>query len=148
MYARFFRRTNKLNYKRYVLDSPDGDKVDVDFSLVNASRVAILCHGLESYSSQTHVKGVVSALNDAGFDVAVLNYRSATPMTKHFQVEMGETEDLDLVVEFINRDFNYEGLYLDGYSSGSNYVLKYIGEQNSSINNIIKKACVISLTVL
>jgi len=144
MYARFFRRTNKFNYQRYVLDSPDGDKVDVDFSQVQSSQLAILCHGLESYSSQTHVKGVVSALNDAGFDVAVLNYRSATPMTKHFQVEMGETEDLDLVLKFINQNFKYESLYLVGYSSGANYVLKYVGEQNSSINPIIKKACVIS----
>ncbi len=146
MFARFFRKSNKLNYKRFVLDSPDGDKVDVDFSQVNSANIAILCHGLESYSSQMHVKGVVSALNDAGFDVAVLNYRSSSgkPMTKHFQVEMGETEDLDLVIKFINKSFDYKNLYLVGYSSGANYVLKYIGEQNSSIYPNLKKACVIS----
>lgn len=145
-YARFFRHINQIKYARKVLDTPDGDLLDLDFSSIGSSKLVILCHGLESFSTQRHVLGVVSALNDSNFDVAVMNYRSCCnkPSKKHFLVELGETEDLQVAVDFAASQKTYEQIYLLGYSSGGNYVLKYLGEQADTINPLIKKACAVS----
>ena len=126
-----FRRVPQLPYDRERLPLADGDFVDLDWTRVGSDRVAVLCHGLEG-SSQTHyMRGMASALNDAGWDVLGFNYRgcSGEPNRLPRFYHSGATDDLAEVVTAAQHGGAYARIALVGFSLGGNLVLKYLGEQ-------------------
>ena len=141
-----FRRV-KSNYKRVRIETPDNDFLDLDFSLVNSKKLLIATHGLEGSSDSSYIKGIISMFNNQGWDAVGLNLRSCSgePNRLFRSYHSGSSEDLDSVVKYVESKYNYESIYLVGFSLGGNITLKYVGENGSKLSKKIKAAAAVSV---
>jgi predicted alpha/beta-fold hydrolase len=121
-------RGKSVRYARERLELADGDFVDLDWSRIGADRLVIISHGLESASSDSLTRGVVAAVNAAGWDALAWNFRgcSGEPNRLPRFYHSGETGDLAEVIARAARD--HSRIALVGFSLGGNMTLKYLGE--------------------
>ncbi|MBT6842189.1 MAG: alpha/beta fold hydrolase [Candidatus Melainabacteria bacterium] len=139
------RRRAKVNYSRERITTPDDDFLDLDWSKTNSKELAIVCHGLEGSSKSPYIGHAVKSLNQGGIDAIAMNYRdcSGEPNKLPKSYHSGKTEDLALLIDHVQA--NYDTIYLIGFSIGGNLVLKYLGEQGSSVLNKIKLGIVFAV---
>jgi predicted alpha/beta-fold hydrolase len=142
-----FRKVKGVSYQRVRIDTPDNDFLDLDFSETGSKEIIIVLHGLEGNARKAYVKGLVRAINQAGIDALALNLRGCSndDNNKFYTYHSGKTEDLDLVVNYLTDNYDFEKIYLAGFSLGGNIVLKYVGEKGGNINHRIKAAVGISV---
>ena len=145
VYPALMRKVHGVVYMRERLELPDGDFLDLDWVRHRGdSRLAILCHGLESGSNAQYMRGMTRLLSDQGWDVLALNYRGCSgeenrlPRSYH----SGATEDLDAVMAYVQGLERYTQLALVGFSLGGNLVLKYLGEGRPLAAQVNVAACV------
>jgi len=137
LYSIVLRAKAQVSYQRERFDTPDGDFLDLDWSLVGSPDVlAIVCHGLVGDSKQPYMLGMVKALNRRGISALAWNQRGCggEPNKKPFSYHCGSTEDLHLVTESVARSGRFRTIVLIGFSMGGNVVLKYVGEQGKQLN--------------
>jgi len=147
IYPALYRRVSGVAYTRERLELPDGDFLDLDWSRIGADRAAVLCHGLESGSRATYVRGMVRALNGMGWDVAALNFRGCSGIPNRLlrSYHSGETGDLAAVVGHVLAGGHYRDLALVGFSLGGNVVLKYLGENPAAVPPAVRVAAAVSV---
>jgi predicted alpha/beta-fold hydrolase len=148
--ASLLRRVPEVQYQRERLELPDGDFVDLDWSLagpVPARRVGIISHGLEGDSNRPYVRGMARALNQAGFDALAWNYRGCGGETNRLlrAYHLGDTEDLAKVIWHAIESRRYPEVFLTGFSAGGNVTLKYLGENAARIPSQVMRAAVFSV---
>lgn len=148
IFARLFRPATKIQYQREKVDIKNGDFIDIDWSRVGSKSLAIICPGFESDSSRRYIVGSVNLLNKNNIDAVVINHRgcSGSP-SKNYMFAVGDEEDLLQVIDSILSKYDYSEIFLVGYSTGGNLVLKYIANKSESINSRIKKAFITSPTL-
>lgn len=136
----------KVNYSRNRINTPDGDFIDLDFSIANSKHLALLIHGLEGSSNSKYVLSTTKYLNKQNIDVVVFNLRGCSgELNKKLKAyHSGETSDLLFVLNHILEKFNYEKTSLVGFSLGGNMVLKYLEEQKENLPNSLNAAIAIS----
>ena len=144
------RRVPEVQYRRERLELPDGDFVDLDWSLAAAepaARLGIISHGLEGASSRPYVRGMARALNQAGFDALAWNYRGCGGETNRLlrSYHLGDTGDLAAVVENALAAKGYQEVFLTGFSAGGNVTLKYLGENPARVPPQVRRAAVFSV---
>lgn len=148
IYAGIIRTVGGFVQKRERIDLPDGDFLDLDWSLANTptKKVVILIHGLEGNAQRAYIKGSAKAFNANGFDACAINLRtcSGVPNRLYRSYHSGATEDLEAVVDHILELKNYSELYIKGFSLGGNMALKYLGE-NRTVPKEIKAAIAVSV---
>ncbi len=144
------RKIKSVQYQRQRMHTADGDFIDLDWSLANSnhnsSSLAVLCHGLEGSSDRAYMMGMVTSFNASGIDAVAYNYRGCSGeinLRKKYYTA-GSTDDLQDVLNSINRQGQYQTIYLVGFSLGANLVLKYGGEQGKGIDPVIKGIVAIS----
>lgn len=147
VYPTLFRKVSGVSYHRERIETPDGDFLDLDRSPVGTRRLAIVLHGLEGDSTRSYMKGMVKAVNRAGWDALALNFRgcSGEPNRQLRLYHSGETGDLARVVEHVLAGDAYEELALIGFSLGGNVILKYLGERGAEVHPAIRKAATFSV---
>jgi predicted alpha/beta-fold hydrolase len=149
--ASTLRRVPNVHYQRERLELPDGDFVDLDWSMVSphsaASRLCIISHGLEGDSSRPYVRGMARALNEAGFDALAWNYRGCGGETNRLlrAYHLGDTDDLAEVVGYAATAKAYPEIFLTGFSAGGNVTLKYLGENAARVPAQVQRAAVFSV---
>jgi uncharacterized protein len=141
------RKVTGVTYRRERIDTPDGDFLDLDWSKVGASRLAIVLHGMEGDSGRHYVLAMVKALNCGGWDAVALNFRgcSGECNNKPRFYHSGDTEDLRTAVSHVIAGANYPEVALIGFSLGGNVILKYLGEQADNVHPHVKKAVTFSV---
>jgi predicted alpha/beta-fold hydrolase len=147
IFPSLFRTVNDVQYQRERIETPDGDFLDLDWSRIGSHRVALVLHGLEGDSSRTYMRGMVRVLKKNWWDAAAMNFRSCSGecnRTLRFY-HSGETEDIHTVVNHIVADGRYSAIVLVGFSLGGNVILKYLGEQGTQLQELVKKAVVFSV---
>ena len=129
------RNSANIEYRRERIDTPDGDFLDLDWSEVGGTKVAILAHGMEGNSRRPYMLGMVNAFNRAGWDALAWNMRgcSEEPNRQPAFYHAGLTGDLEIVVARVLADQIYESLVLIGFSLGGNLILKYLGERGTAV---------------
>ena len=129
----------KVKYTRERIDTPDGDFLDLDWSRSNSENLVILLHGLEGSSDSKYVRSSVAVMNKSGMDCVALNFRGCSGETNRFfkAYHSGETEDLDFVLNYLIKNYNYASISIVGFSMGGNVVLKYAGEQKEALHSKI-----------
>ncbi|PSR54316.1 alpha/beta hydrolase [Adhaeribacter arboris] len=144
-----FREVPEVLYQRERINTPDGDFLDLDWSKskIPTKKLVILSHGLEGDASRPYIKGMVKAMNAAGFDTLAWNFRSCSgePNKLLRSYHMGATDDLDLVVQYSLQPGYYQELYLVGFSMGGNITLNYLGQKPEQVPEQVKKAVVFSV---
>ncbi len=130
IFASKCRPCPRVRYTRERIDTPDNDFLDLDWSRVGASRLAVISHGLEGNSRRRYTSGAALALNQAGWDTLNFNFRGCsgelnrTPRFYH----SGTTDDLHTVLTYALSSGRYDHAGLVGFSMGGNQTLKYLGE--------------------
>jgi uncharacterized protein len=146
--GRLIQESPEPSYARERLSTPDGDFVDLDWLRCGASKVALLCHGLEGSSQSGYLKRMSLALFEHKWDVVALNYRGCggEPNRLVRSYHSGFTDDVHLVVKtLLEGKQPYEKISLIGFSIGGNIVLKYLGESGNSLLHKIHSAVAFSV---
>jgi len=147
IYSAKLRPSPLLTQQRERLQLPDGDFMDIDWSVSEkpSQKVGILLHGLEGNAQRTYMKGQAKILNQNGWDAAAVNFRgcSGEKNISYQSYNAGKTDDLEAVINFILKKDKYSEIALIGFSLGGNLLLKYLGEREQFPNEI-KKAVAIS----
>ena len=147
IYPSLFRSV-KVKYERERIKTPDDDFLDLDWSRVlNSKKLVILSHGLEGDSNRQYIIGMVNNLNKNGYNALAWNYRGCSgEMNKNYRFyHSGSSDDLKFVIDYILSNYNYDEVYLIGFSLGGNITLKYIGETRNNLDKRIKKGMAISV---
>ncbi len=147
VFASLFRKVDGVRYRRRRIDTPDGDFLDLDVSSVGAAKAGVVLHGLEGDSERAYVRGMVRALNRAGWDAVALNFRGCSgEINRQLRFyHSGSTDDLETVISHLIRDGRYSKLALIGFSLGGNVVLRYLGERAKAVPDIIGGAACFSV---
>ncbi len=147
IYPALLRTVSGVNYQRERIFTADDDFLDLDWSKVSGQRLVIISHGLEGDTGRAYMKGMVKAFNNQGFDALAWNYRGCSgEINKQRRFyHSGATDDLDVVVNHVINQYNYDRLYLIGFSLGGNLTLKYLGEKNVTLSQKIEKSVVFSV---
>ena len=147
IYPSLFRKVPGVQYVREKLILDDGDFLDLDFSKVNSENIVVVLHGLEGSADRPYVRGMVKLFNQHSWDALGVNFRgcggTANLIAKTYH--SGETEDLHAVINYLSSKGDYKKIALIGFSLGGNVTLKYIGEQGTKLNPLVKKAVAFSV---
>lgn len=148
IYPTIYRKTPLITPERERVWTPDGDFLDLDWSLDrNGERLAILTHGLEGHSRGHYCQGMAAALQRAGWDVLAWNFRgcSGEPNVKLQSYHSGATGELQIVLDHVFAEYDYRSISLVGFSLGGNLMLKYLGDQAERIDSRIRGAVALSV---
>lgn len=134
----------RVPLRRERWETPDGDFVDVDFSLSPAGDEAprlVLLHGLEGSSDSHYARGLAARFAEAGWRVAIPHWRgcSGEPNRLARAYHSGDTAELDWLLERF-------GAPLDalGVSLGGNVLLKWLGERGTAAAARVRRAAAVS----
>jgi predicted alpha/beta-fold hydrolase len=140
VYPAVFRKVVLPQPKRERIITPDQDFLDLDWFVNRSNRLIIISHGLEGNSKRGYVLGMAKAFIASGYDVLAWNFRGCSeelnlrPRFYH----SGATDDLDTVVQHVQKSARYQSVNLIGFSLGGNLTLKYLGEDFDSAKSIDK----------
>lgn len=130
------RRRPPVAFRRERFELPDGDFVDLDWSVgdgASSAPVVLVLHGLEGSAQSNYASGLVQALGGRGWRALVLNFRGCSgeinrlPRAYH----AGDTDDVRAVLTALRQRFPDAPLAAVGYSIGGNVLLKYLGEEGA-----------------
>jgi len=127
----FFRRRLNPPLRRERLELPDGDFVDLDWTLNDSGPIVILFHGLEGSSRSHYARGMLTALPQHGMRAVLMHFRgcSGEPNRLARAYHSGDTGDIDFLVRTLKAREPNTPLAAIGYSLGGNALLKWLGEQ-------------------
>lgn len=147
IYSNRFRRVRPLDYKRERMELSDGDFIDLDWCLNNASRLVLLLHGLEGHSKRNYMYGMARAFLTRGWDAVAMNMRgcSGEPNRLLRLYHHGVSDDLDAVLTHIINKNLYKTIVIIGFSLGGNVTMKYLGEGRYPIPSQVH--CAVGISV-
>ncbi len=146
IYPTIFRKISSPNYIRERIITPDQDFFDVDYLRKKGqSSVVLILHGLEGSSSSKYAMGVAKYVFQKGYDACLINHRGCSGELNNIpgSYHSGFTTDLDQTISILAKQ--YEQIHLVGFSLGGNIVLKYAGEQGTSLHPKIGKVIAVSV---
>lgn len=138
-----------VQFARERITLKDGDFIDLDWQRQNSKNVLVLFHGLEGSSQSQYMKGFSKHFFEKGYDTCAVNFRSCSGEMNRLlrSYNSGVSDDIDEVIKHIIPIHSYTEMYLCGFSLGGNALLKYVGEQSTLLNPIIKKATAFSVPI-
>jgi predicted alpha/beta-fold hydrolase len=130
------RSPKKITPSNEIIDTPDGDFLELDWYKRDSSTLVILSHGLEGSSTKAYMKGMAKIFIDNKIDALCWNYRGCGSKMndKPKLYHSGATYDLSTVIDHAIKN-GYEKIVLIGFSLGGNITLKYVGENGADIPN-------------
>lgn len=139
------RKVKGVTYTRKRIPTPDSDFIDLDWSCIGSTKVAVIVHGLEGHSRRPYVLGMVQACNRAGWDAVAVNMRgcSGEPNLLARSYHNGSSDDFAHIIAHI-ATLHYESIRLAGFSLGGNVILKYLGERLHNYPETLTAAVAIS----
>jgi hypothetical protein len=126
--------------ERQRMATPDNDYFNVDWKYSDSEDrigrpsydvpLVLICHGLQSSSNSPQVKDMARAFNNAGMDVAAINFRGCCGELNNgpFGYHLSFTDDLQLMVEHVVSTRPGNRIYLSGFSLGANVVTKLLAD--------------------
>ena len=127
----FFRRWLRPKLRRERLELPDGDFVDLDWTLNDSGPMVMIFHGLEGGGKSHYARGMLDTLPRHGMRGVLMHFRgcSGEPNRRARAYHSGDTGDIDFLVRTLKAREPNTPLAAIGYSLGGNALLKWLGEQ-------------------
>lgn len=124
---------------------PDGDFIDLDWTGKGTGPVVLVLHGLEGSSRSPYARGLLRAIDYAGWRGVVMHFRGCSGEANRLarSYHSGETEDLAFVVASLLKRDPDARLAVVGFSLGGNVLLKWLGETGKG--NPAKAAVAVSV---
>jgi uncharacterized protein len=119
-----------LKTRRERLELPDGDFVDVDWTLGKTGPIVIVLHGLEGSVKSRYATRIMHRLHAMGLRGALPHFRgcSGEPNRLSIGYHSGFTQDLEYFTNLIVQREPQTQIAAVGYSLGGNVLLKWLGE--------------------
>lgn len=129
----FFRQRPRPPLRRERLELPDGDFVDLDWTVNTTGPLVAIFHGLEGSRESHYARAILDLLPRHGFRAVLMHFRgcSGEPNRLARAYHSGDTGDIDFLFRELARRFQDTPLTAIGYSLGGNALLKWLGEQGS-----------------
>ena len=161
-------------YRRERWDTPDGDFVDVDWLaeptgngapapvprmappaplvvppaplVVPPAPLVVLFHGLEGSSDSHYARALMRALAGQGWAGAVPHFRgcSGEPNRLPRAYHSGDSAEIDWILRRLRLRFPQRAIFAAGVSLGGNALLKWLGEQEGAVRDVVQAAAAIS----
>lgn len=130
LWPTLLRRGPRIRLETERLELPDGDFVDLHWTVGDGSAIVIVLHGLEGCSQSPYTRGLLQALYQKGWRGVVMHFRgcSGTPNRLPRSYHSGDTGDLAYLVDTLSAREPRTPLAAVGYSLGGNVLLKWLGE--------------------
>jgi predicted alpha/beta-fold hydrolase len=148
IYPALFRKVSTVTRERERIDTPDGDFLDLDWVRhPNSEQLVILTHGLEGNSGQAYIQGMARIFSEAKWNVLAWNFRGCSgEVNRRLQsYHSGATGELEIILNHIFDNTQYNQIALIGFSLGGNVTLKYLGDRAENLDTRIKTAVAISV---
>jgi len=139
----------QIKYRRERWDTPDGDFIDVDFTVEPVASDAplfVLFHGLEGCSLSHYARAFMTMATDAGWQGAVAHFRGCSgeinrgPRAYH----SGDSDEINWVLRRFADQNTSRPRYAAGVSLGGNALAKWIGLSGQDASRVIDRAATIS----
>jgi predicted alpha/beta-fold hydrolase len=132
LWAPLFRRIRPAT-RRERWELPDGDFLDLDFTLNDAGPLVLVLHGLQGSIDSPYAGGLLQALAGNGYRGVLMHFRGCSGELNRLPrlYHSGETGDPLYVMETLRRRFPDTPLAAVGYSLGGNALLKLLGESGN-----------------
>ncbi len=151
--ARLLRRRGNMPLWRERIELPDGDFVDLDFTIdpknlsANGRPLVLLLHGLEGSAQSKYVLETYRALDRHGIASVGLNFRSCSGELNRLPrlYHSGDTEDIGFVLRYLTERFPRRRRGVVGFSLGGNALLKFLGERGDAARQYVDAAAAISV---
>lgn len=144
IYPSILRKVSFNYAKRERLELPDGDFVDLDWSVTtkSSSKLVIVTHGLEGDSTRHYVTGMAKIFSSNGYDALGWNCRSCSGEMNRLArfYHHGDANDLRLVIQHAIQNYGYDEIVLVGFSMGGSLTLRAIAEYPEWVPTQVKKA--------
>jgi uncharacterized protein len=129
-----FRSRPQISTRRERLELPDGDFLDLDFTLNESGPVVLVLHGLEGSIRSKYAAGLLSCLSAHGYRAVLMHFRgcSGEPNRLPRSYHSGETGDPAFVIDWLQTRFPRQPLAAIGFSLGGNALLKLLAEQGEN----------------
>ncbi len=139
------RRDPRLELNRERFELLDGDFIDLDWGPLQAGPLVIVFHGLEGSSRSHYAAGILTALDAAGYQGAVMHFRGCSGEVNRLSrsYHAGDTHDMQYTVAQLQQRFPQRPILGIGYSMGGNALLKWLGQ--SGVDNPLHAAVAVSV---
>ena len=136
LYPALLRRLKPLHCVRERLTTPDNDFIDLDWYGQAHQPLVMLLHGLTGSSQSLYIQGLQQQLSANGFRSVALNFRGCSGESNHLArcYHSGDTEDIDFLYQTVRQREPDTPIAAIGFSLGANVLLKWLGEQQKSVN--------------
>lgn len=133
----YFARKETVNYTREIFDTPDNDKIALDWSRVNSDKLVVINHGLCGHSRRHYALALAKAFNQAGWDCLAWNFRGTSEdpfenLTLKLTTN-NSTYELDWIIRHAIKKHNYAKVAISGFSMGGNIAMLYLGRHASEL---------------
>lgn len=134
---------------RKEIPTRDKDFLDSDWIIKNNKRLVVISHGLEGSSDSPYIRSLATVLSNDGWDVCAWNFRGCSGRLNNapYYYHSGLSDDLRVLIEWIETNTDYEEIGLVGFSVGGNITLKFLGEEGTAVSSRIKGAVCWSVPV-
>jgi len=133
---RFFRPFHHTRYELEQLDTPDGDFIELAWSLPHneTAPLAVVLHGLEGNINSFYAKGMMKALKKQGYAVVLMHFRNCSTEVNRLPraYHSGDTADLAFFINHLKQQYPNRAMVAVGFSLGGNVLAKYLGEENTN----------------
>ncbi len=145
LWPAFFKKRHVLDLRNEQLELEDGDFIDLCWSRKKSEKVVLLLHGLEGNIRSHYINGVFYRLERAGYRPVLMYFRGCSGRINRLPraYHSGETSDLAVVVEHVNKATGGYPFAAIGFSLGGNVLLKWLGE--TAGENPLEKAVAVSV---
>ncbi|MDX2023580.1 MAG: alpha/beta fold hydrolase [Deltaproteobacteria bacterium] len=126
-----FRRVKHLPVVQAAWPRPQGGVVDMVLRPYKTSCPGVLLlHGLEGSARSNYLRGMMSAVDQAGYNVAALEFHSCgpSPPSSPQLYHSGRTDEIAFAISQLRTLWKGAPLAACGFSLGGNALLKYLGE--------------------
>lgn len=152
LYPALLARRPTVNYRRERWDTPDGDFIDLDWTVAPAASNApliVLFHGLEGSSHSHYARALMHEVARREWLGVVVHFRGCSgelnrlPRAYH----SGDSAEIDWILRRLQTAHPERARYAVGISLGGNAMLKWLGEQGSIATDIVRAAASVSAPV-
>ncbi|MEE4380109.1 MAG: hydrolase [Candidatus Competibacteraceae bacterium] len=125
-----FRFKPRPPRRRERLELPDGDFLDLDWTLGKNGPIVLVLHGLEGSSDSGYARGLLATVAARGWRGVVMHFRGCSGESNRLSrsYNAGDTADIAYVVDWLRQREPETPLACVGYSLGGNALLKWLGE--------------------
>jgi len=134
LWSSFFRSSPKIHLKSIRLELDDGDFLDLAITDMQNKPIVVILHGLEGSLDSHYIKPLIKTLDNEGYGVCFVHLRGCSDELNRLprSYHSGDTADLQMVIEYLLKNYKQGVFAVIGFSLGGNIVLKWLGEQGEN----------------